>query len=83
VKSIAEAGFDPEFGARPVKRVIQRNVLNQLSKELLAGTVDKTQPIVVDATPWKDLIPELNPFPSIEIVNVVPSLCYFQSEGIF
>jgi ATP-dependent Clp protease ATP-binding subunit ClpB len=49
VKSIAEAGFDPEFGARPVKRVIQRNVLNQLSKELLAGTVDKTKPIVVDA----------------------------------
>ena len=49
LKSIAEAGFDPEFGARPVKRVIQRKVLNQLSKDLLAGTVDKTKPIVVDA----------------------------------
>ncbi len=47
--SIAEAGFDPEFGARPVKRVIQRKVLNQLSKDLLAGTVDKTKPIIVDA----------------------------------
>ncbi|NLI99650.1 MAG: AAA domain-containing protein, partial [Bacteroidales bacterium] len=49
LKSIAEAGFDPEFGARPVKRVIQRKVLNQLSKDLLAGTVDKTKPIIVDA----------------------------------
>ena len=47
--SIAQAGFDPEFGARPVKRVIQRKVLNQLSKDLLAGTVDKTKPIIVDA----------------------------------
>lgn len=47
--SIAQAGYDPEFGARPVKRVIQRKVLNQLSKELLAGTVDKTKPIIVDA----------------------------------
>ena len=42
-------GFDPEFGARPVKRVIQRKVLNQLSKELLAGTVDKSKPIIIDA----------------------------------
>ena len=49
VKSIATAGFDPEFGARPVKRLIQRKVLNQLSKDLLAGTVDKTKPIVIDA----------------------------------
>ncbi|MDD4458816.1 MAG: AAA family ATPase, partial [Proteiniphilum sp.] len=49
VKSISQAGFDPEFGARPVKRVIQRKVLNQLSKDLLAGTVDKSQPITIDA----------------------------------
>ena len=49
VKSISHAGFDPEFGARPVKRVIQRKVLNQLSKDLLAGTVDKSQPITIDA----------------------------------
>ena len=49
VKSISHAGFDPEFGARPVKRVIQRKVLNQLSKELLAGTVDKSKPIIIDA----------------------------------
>jgi len=44
---IASAGFDPEFGARPVKRVIQRSVLDVLSKRLLAGTVDKSQPISI------------------------------------
>ncbi len=44
---IANAGFDPEFGARPVKRVIQRSVLDVLSKRLLAGTVDKSQPISI------------------------------------
>ena len=49
VKSIAEEGFNPEFGARPIKRVIQRKVLNQLSKDLLAGTVNKSKPIVIDA----------------------------------
>ncbi|NCB25676.1 MAG: AAA family ATPase, partial [Bacteroidia bacterium] len=49
VKSISEAGFDPEFGARPVKRVIQNKVLNQLSKDLLAGKVDKSQAITIDA----------------------------------
>ena len=46
---VAEAGFDPEFGARPVKRALQRLLLNDLSKALLAGTVDKSQPIYVDA----------------------------------
>jgi ATP-dependent Clp protease ATP-binding subunit ClpB len=45
---IAQEGFDPQFGARPVKRVIQRFVLNELSKQLIAETVDKTRPIVVD-----------------------------------
>ena len=45
---IAQMGFDPEFGARPVKRVIQRMVLDTLSKRLLAGTIDKSAPIVID-----------------------------------
>lgn len=49
IDSIAKAGFDPEFGARPVKRVLQRKVLNQLSKDLLAQTVDKSKPIIIDA----------------------------------
>ena len=46
---IAEAGFDPEFGARPVKRVLQRELLNELSKKLIAQEVDKSKPIVVDS----------------------------------
>ena len=49
ISTLAEAGFDPEFGARPVKRAIQRDVLNALSKQLLSGTVSKDKPIVVDS----------------------------------
>lgn len=45
---IAHKGYDPEFGARPVKRVIQRQVLDTLSKRLLAQSVDKSNPITVD-----------------------------------
>ena len=45
---LADVGFDPEFGARPVKRAIQRYVLNELSKKLLSGTIDRTKPIVID-----------------------------------
>ena len=45
---IAQAGFDPEFGARPIKRAIQRYLLNDLSKQLLAGTVVKNSPITAD-----------------------------------
>ncbi len=45
---LAEEGFDPEFGARPVKRAIHRLVLNQLSKDILAQKVDKEKPIVID-----------------------------------
>ena len=49
VATLAEAGYDPDFGARPVKRVIQRDVLNALSKQLLAGTVSKDKPIIVSS----------------------------------
>ncbi len=45
---LADEGFDPEFGARPVKRVIHRKVLNSLSKDILAQKVDRTRPIVID-----------------------------------
>ncbi|MFV0537435.1 MAG: ATP-dependent chaperone ClpB [Dysgonomonas sp.] len=48
VSWIAQMGFDPEFGARPVKRVIQRMILDTLSKQLLAGTIDKSSPIIID-----------------------------------
>lgn len=49
IELIARAGFDPEFGARPVKRALQRLLLNDLSKALLAGTVDKGKTIEVSA----------------------------------
>ena len=45
---LAEEGYDPEFGARPVKRVIHRLILNRLSKDILAQTVDKSRPIIID-----------------------------------
>jgi ATP-dependent Clp protease ATP-binding subunit ClpB len=45
---IAETGYDPFFGARPVKRVIQKQVLNELSKALLSGTIDRSQNVVMD-----------------------------------
>ena len=45
---IAEAGYDPMYGARPVKRTIQREVVNDLSKRILAGEVDRSRPISID-----------------------------------
>ncbi len=45
---IAETGYDPHFGARPVKRVIQRSILNELSKQLLGQTIDTTKNVVID-----------------------------------
>ena len=49
VKFISKAGFDPDFGARPIKRAIQRYLLNDLSKQMLAGAVDKQNTIKVDS----------------------------------
>lgn len=48
IRFIAEEGFDPQFGARPVKRAIQKYVLNDLSKQLIAGTVHSNETITVD-----------------------------------
>lgn len=45
---LAEHGFDPQFGARPLKRLIQKEIVNALSKKILAGNIDKTQPVLVD-----------------------------------
>lgn len=45
---IAEVGYDPAYGARPVKRVLQKEVLNELSKQLLSGSIDKSQTVVLD-----------------------------------
>lgn len=48
LRKIAQLGYDPQFGARPLKRVLQRAVINELSREILAGTVDKDSVILVD-----------------------------------
>ena len=45
---LAEQGFDPQFGARPLKRLIQKEIVNQLSKRILAGDIDKSKPVLVD-----------------------------------
>ncbi len=45
---LSENGYDPQFGARPLKRLIQREIVNQLSKKILGGTIDKTKPVLVD-----------------------------------
>ncbi|HQB99845.1 MAG TPA: AAA family ATPase, partial [Methanospirillum sp.] len=48
VRLVARLGFDPQFGARPIKRVIQKNLLNEISKMILAGEITKEKKIVVD-----------------------------------
>ncbi|HQW84499.1 MAG TPA: ATP-dependent chaperone ClpB, partial [Ferruginibacter sp.] len=45
---LAENGYDPQFGARPLKRLIQKEIINQLSKKILANDIDKTRPVLVD-----------------------------------
>jgi ATP-dependent Clp protease ATP-binding subunit ClpB len=45
---LAENGFDPQFGARPLKRLIQKEIVNTLSKRILAGDIDKSKPVLVD-----------------------------------
>jgi ATP-dependent Clp protease ATP-binding subunit ClpB len=45
---LADQGFDPQFGARPLKRLIQKEIVNQLSKRILAGDIDRSHPVLVD-----------------------------------
>ncbi len=45
---LAEQGYDPQFGARPLKRLIQKQIVNQLSKKILAGDIDRSHPVLVD-----------------------------------
>ena len=48
INHLVETGYDPFFGARPVKRVIQKEVLNELSKAILSNSIDRSQPVVLD-----------------------------------
>jgi len=45
---LTENGFDPQFGARPLKRLIQKEIINLLSKKIIAGDIEKDKPIIVD-----------------------------------
>ncbi len=45
---LAENGFDPQFGARPLKRLIQKEIVNKLSKKILSGDIDHNRPVLVD-----------------------------------
>ena len=53
IDNLADKGFDPQFGARPIKRVIQREVLNELSKEILAGSISAQSEILLDSSDGK------------------------------
>jgi ATP-dependent Clp protease ATP-binding subunit ClpB len=48
INYLAETGFDPQYGARPLKRMIQKEIVNQLSKKILAGEVDRSHPVLID-----------------------------------
>ncbi len=53
VRLIAHEGYDPQYGARPVKRALQTLVLNELSKQIIAGKIDHTKPVIVDIAEGK------------------------------
>ena len=63
VDFLAEQGFDPQLGARPLKRLIQKEIVNQLSKRILAGDIDKTIPVLIDVfdntVVFRNQVPEL------------------------
>jgi ATP-dependent Clp protease ATP-binding subunit ClpB len=48
IRWLAEAGFDPQYGARPVKRIIQKHVLNELSRKIISGAIDKERKVIVE-----------------------------------
>lgn len=48
INYIAQEGYDPQFGARPVKRALQRLVLNELSKSIISGRIDQKRPVIVE-----------------------------------
>jgi ATP-dependent Clp protease ATP-binding subunit ClpB len=64
---LAEQGFDPQFGARPLKRLIQKQIVNQLSKRILAGDIDKSKPVLVDV--FDNTVVFRNEQPELERTN--------------
>ena len=64
---LAEQGFDPQYGARPLKRLIQKEIVNPLSKKILAGEIDKSKPVLVDV--FDNTVVFRNEQPELERVN--------------
>ncbi len=64
---LAENGFDPQFGARPLKRLIQKEIVNMLSKKILAGDIDKSRPVLVDV--FDNTVVFRNEIPEAEKTN--------------
>ena len=64
---LAENGYDPQFGARPLKRLIQKEIVNKLSKKILAGDIDKSRPVLIDA--FDGNVVFRNEVPEIEQTN--------------
>jgi ATP-dependent Clp protease ATP-binding subunit ClpB len=64
---LAEQGFDPQFGARPLKRLIQKEIVNALSKKILAGDIDKEHPVMVDV--FDGVVVFRNETPELERAN--------------
>jgi ATP-dependent Clp protease ATP-binding subunit ClpB len=64
---LADQGFDPQFGARPLKRLVQKQIVNQLSKRLLAGDIDKSKPVLVDV--FDNTVVFRNESPELEKTN--------------
>ena len=56
IEWLAQLGYDPQFGARPMKRVLQKKILNELSKEVLAGKINKEDKIVIDLDKKKEFV---------------------------
>jgi ATP-dependent Clp protease ATP-binding subunit ClpB len=67
VDYLAENGFDPQFGARPLKRLIQKEIVNQLSKRILAGDIDRSVPVLVDV--FDGVVVFRNETPHLEKTN--------------
>jgi len=65
---LAENGYDPQFGARPLKRLIQKAIINQLSKRILAGDIDKSKPVLVDV--FDNTVVFRNENPVVKIKNL-------------
>ena len=64
---LAENGYDIQFGARPLKRLIQKEIINQLSKRILAGDIDKTKPVLVDVFDGVVVFRNENPAEKVKI----------------